>query len=123
MNKINEYRKASAEWLGLHTGWSYVTNDKYFDKNEKFICRRDEWYPNIDANQQRMIENELIKRGFSFVFEYHAYGNNWLIILTNANYDVYHQVDKSGSTAFRLAWMKFYKTLKNNERTSRTITK
>jgi len=77
------------------------------------------WHPDIDANQREMIEDHLIRQGCE------TYCSIQRTSLTKTiQYDYRITNDETGnramnisqeskSTAFRLAWMRFYETVKN----------
>lgn len=104
MNDIQKYRKNSAKWLG-------------------YIPKTVEWFPDIDLNQQGMIEDELIdtyKLDLIQICLWHFDKKccEWIKTCIcsiekrhNANALGYAKKQESKSTAFRLAWMQFYETL------------
>jgi len=113
MNDIQEYRIASAEWLVQDK------NNQMYRTNWTSAYNFPLWNPEADLNQQGMIEDELIRQGCE------TYCSIQRTSLTKTvQYDYRITNDETGnramnisqeskSTAFRLAFMKYYETLKN----------
>ena len=121
MNEINEYRKATAEWLGKKLK-EFIWDDELFlipeDSDPIIDDEISFWYPDIDANQQNMIKAELIKQGFTLYIFIEGENEVWIRLVhvrKNIHIDT---MDDSGLAcesefiAFRKAFMEFYETLK-----------
>ena len=65
---IQEYRKASAEILGLtHLRKTTSGDDVYMAKNSSDSFY---WHPDTDLNQMGMIEDLLIEQGYDIIMHY-----------------------------------------------------
>jgi len=101
MNEITEFRKASVEWLGLKS-YTLLSGMKHYLVNGHTT----KWQPDINTDQQNMIENELIRQGHTVDYRGKRDYKRWFIDSSGGT------DPDSKSTAFRLAWMEFYKSLK-----------
>ena len=65
MKEIQEYRKASAEWMGLPNWNITISNEITYDELNKdgIPTSVKYWHPDTDANQREMIEDKLIEQG------------------------------------------------------------
>ncbi len=105
--QIQEYRKASAEKLGLKE-WAKDSLMVWIVKDVKYTL----WHPDKDANQREMIEDWLIEQGyFITMHRSQAIKKTWAIAIgkdETLNH-FYKGEDKSKSVAFMKAFMEYIK--------------
>ena len=104
MNEIIEYRKATAEALGL--------KKVIFEDDDRFDTFR-LWHPDTDHNQMAMVKKLLIDQGYRILMDLYSTEKKVFIYphgIKGSSYDCYEFSDKSELTAFRKAFMKYYKT-------------
>ena len=107
MNEIIEYRKATAEALGL--------KKVIFEDDDRFDTFR-LWHPDTDHNQMAMVEDWLIEHGIRISYEYRidrSIINEWECGIIRKTDKGRYAYDKSKLIAFRKAFMSYIKPESN----------
>ena len=118
MNEITEYRKATAEALGFKiAGYGYLSPGCYehraYYKGGSQICDVGDWHPDTDHDQMAMVKKLLFDQGYRILMDLYSTEKKVFIYphgIKGSSYDCYEFSDKSELTAFRKAFMKYYKT-------------
>ena len=106
-NEITEYRKASAEALGLLES-IFNDDDDLFDPFRL-------WHPDKDLNQMGMVEDWLIEQHLDVKLEFEQDNGLWLAeickVLSDGVMEIYciHE-DQSKPIAFMKAFMEYIKS-------------
>ncbi len=114
MNEVEEYRKASAEKLGiiLHNDNLHI---RYIPNELLNSCEYyqpelgSQWNPHAKADQREMIEDWLIKQGCVLESEYCTTDKTWLCHIIMKSHYMSQGEDKSKSIAFMEAFMEYIK--------------
>jgi len=101
MNEIIEYRKATAEALGL--------KKVIFEDDDRFDTFR-LWHPDTDHDQMAMVEDWLWDKGFTIGLIRNQLIQETQAYIAKGASKFYEGFDESKSIAFRKAFMKYYKT-------------
>ncbi len=111
---IQEYRKASAEWMGFTfcDDWYQNYQLNVYLSNGKFVCNIVDWQPDLkkNADQCEMIEDLLVKQ--KVAIEIHSpfkklYWDEWRITMFTFRGKVVREYDKSKPIAFMKAFMEW----------------
>ena len=113
---IQEYRKRSAEWIGLHIhSMSSIGGNLKWIKVE-IDGKVYDWQPDINYNQMAMIEDKLIKKGYEVRYELHsgemvATIEKWGMSQTIEHNEYFSESDDSDKRiAFMKAFMEYLKS-------------
>lgn len=87
-----EKNKAIAEWLGLelnelHIGIISVGRWHKHTVGKTFHIEFDNWQPDKDRNQQKLIEDKLVEMEFHINYEYRKKEKEWFIDIYNSEKD------------------------------------
>lgn len=101
-----EYRKASAEALGLE-----------YNKHGKPIFRGRRWQPDINANHREIIEDWLIKQECQMIsLDWDIAFKLWTAYIARIEWEIGIQIsDKSKSIAFMKAFMDYWQSQINDK--------
>lgn len=94
-----EKNKAIAEWLGYKcTVHPAAPNMVWAEINTSY---EEQWHPDENRNQQKLIEDKLIKDGWNISWSYRQRDESWLIIIKIILTDNYfYKENKSKDIAF-----------------------
>ena len=112
MNEIEQYRKASAEWMGFKIEDNPLLGKVYRKYNIEFIIKVKDWKPNLkeNAHQMGMIEDKLIEEGYGITYAKWPDDSFWYVHLWGKE-KVSKQIalgrNKSKSIAFMKAFMSY----------------
>jgi len=101
MNEIIEYRKATAEALGL--------KKVIFEDDDRFDTFR-LWHPDTDHDQMAMVEDWLWDKGFTIGLIRNQLIQETQAYIAKGASKFYEGFDESKSIAFMKAFMSYYKT-------------
>jgi len=116
IDEIIEYRKATAEALGAVMNYAHgliKLQGKMYRTDETLAYAYPLWIPDTDHDQMAMVKKLLIDQGYRILMDLYSTEKKVFIYphgIKGSSYDCYEFSDKSELTAFRKAFMKYYKT-------------